>query len=605
VHQTIGTIGRGIAVAIALTAAFVLAAPGAHAESVPIPGPTPIGVPADGTYIEYTGTWNTTVRGVRADGLMEFPAVDGAVARIVCLDSACVLHLASLAELPIQWDSEGRFGSQHGEVGDACTLETGWVPGTATIAASASEIFIETTSAEEAYDGDVCDGFLFFGWQHSFTGVFSGGDPCVLAGDDCIPEPDPVEPEPDADVETGADPVTPDDTAVPIVPAARAPTGVFPAGSMLATGHPAAPSVLWTLPTAAQAPVSPFQLALAAAVTIILVLLVAFPASLLNSAVETASEKLGAWRRARRARVRDAHARQGGEGRADAVGAVPPGSGPASASVAPSVPTSDRAFSRPWLFAALGVVAAAVISCFVDPEFGVNPGSLRVLLGIVIAFVIDVIIGWSVTAWIARRIAPRATTTFHFAPLSLVVVVLAVVFTRMTGFEPGIIFGLVAGIVLGYAAAGAKGKVALALAGYTLGAGIVGWLLYSLLAPALVAQQAFWSALVIDTLSALAIAGVAAAPIMLLPVRGLAGRDVFAWSRWAWGGAYAAGLVMFFFVLMPMPFSWEEVSLSLWAWVGIYLAYVAVAVGGWLVIVQPWVRAAPEADRAAATTLER
>ena len=43
----------------------------------------------------------------------------------------------------------------------------------------------------------------------------------------------------------------------------------------------------------------------------------------------------------------------------------------------------------------------------------------------------------------------------------------------------------------------------------------------------------------------------------------------------------------FFLVLMPMPFSWQTVPLSLWTWIGLYLLYVVVAIGVWLVVTRP------------------
>ena len=257
---------------------------------------------------------------------------------------------------------------------------------------------------------------------------------------------------------------------------------------------------LSTLPTPAVA-LSPANLAWATAMTVVLVLLVAFPTHLLNVAVEHATERVAAWRR----RV-------------------------------PKVPVRSG-----WLLAGAGVVAASVISVFVDPAVGFNGTSIRSFLSILLSFVLVEVVAWLLVMLLGRRL-PGANPVLRFAPATLLIVLAAVIFTRVTGFQPGIVFGLVAGVTFGAA------------------------------------------------LAATAIAGIAALPIALLPVRGLAGAEIFRWNRVLWAVGYAVGLFGFFVVLMPKPFSWAGVPLSIWTWVGIYLAYAFVAVGGWLALMQPWKR---------------
>ena len=91
-----------------------------------------------------------------------------------------------------------------------------------------------------------------------------------------------------------------------------------------------------------------------------------------------------------------------------------------------------------------------------------------------------------------------------------------------------------------------------------------------------------------ETFSSMAIGGIAALPIALVPLRGLTGYAVFSWNRGAWAGTYAVGLFGFFFVLMPFPFAWKGVPLSIGTWIGIYLLYAVVAVVAWLVLARPW-----------------
>ena len=71
-------------------------------------------------------------------------------------------------------------------------------------------------------------------------------------------------------------------------------------------------------------------------------------------------------------------------------------------------------------------------------------------------------------------------------------------------------------------------------------------------------------------------------------MRGLLGGEIFAWKKWVWAAAYALGLLAFFVVLMPKPFSWATVGLSVWVWGGLFVAYAVVAVALWLVLAKPW-----------------
>jgi hypothetical protein len=218
-------------------------------------------------------------------------------------------------------------------------------------------------------------------------------------------------------------------------------------GSFLATGSAAAPSVLSTLATPATAGTAPVQLGFAAALTIILVLLVAFPTALLNSAAEHGSGRLAEWWNGR--------------------------SAPADVAV-----PNSRGWSHTWWWAATGVLAASVISAFVDPQFGLNPGSARMILSILASFAIDVVVGWVIVIFLMRRLAPAATHSFAFQPLTLLVVVLAVIFTRITGFEPGIVFGLVAGVAIGALVGRVQeARAALTTQGYAVGVALLAGIL--------------------------------------------------------------------------------------------------------------------------------
>jgi hypothetical protein len=329
------------------------------------------------------------------------------------------------------------------------------------------------------------------------------------------------------------------------------------------------PSVLCNLATVTEAFTAP-NILWAAGGTVVLVLLVAFPSSLLDSATEKGAERLAAWRARRRG----------------ARGATAPTEG---------APRSGVAW-RTLPVAALGVVAASLISSFIDPTFGFNIVGLRVFLSIFASFLLDAVAAWFLLIWVVRRRDPGAAASFRFTPASLIVVTIAVLFTRLTGFQPGIVFGLVAGVAFGSVLADAvKARLALIGLGYSFVLGLAGWFGYSALVGA-IDHPSVLALFIEELLAAMAIGGIAALPISLVPLRGLLGGEIFAWKKGAWAAAYALGLLAFFLVLMPKPFSWTTVGLSVWVWGGLFAAYAVVAVALWLVLARPWRRSDPVTD---------
>ena len=349
-----------------------------------------------------------------------------------------------------------------------------------------------------------------------------------------------------------------------------APTAAASGGAVPQSTTLRSPSTLSTLPTATST-LSLQNAIWAAVMTTVLVILIALPSQLINTAVEHGAGRWEAWRR--RARPVEA---------------------PASTSSGTG-----------WPAAAGGVLLASVISSFVDPSFGFNSVSLRVFASILVSFLLDAVAGWFIVIWLVRRSIPQAKAGFKFVPATLAIVAAAVLFSRLTGFQPGIIFGLVAGVAFSAIAGTAdKARVALLPLAYSFGAAVVGWLGYSALTALTGPHPDAVTLFAKETLSAMAIGGIAALPITLVPLRGLSGYAIFTWNRWVWGASYSVGLFGFFFVLMPFPFSWAAVSLNIWVWVAIYLAYAVVGVLGWLVVVRPWRRETGEAPEIETSEVE-
>ncbi|MEO8093923.1 MAG: hypothetical protein ABI632_03215 [Pseudolysinimonas sp.] len=485
-----------------------------------VPGAAAAIAPFD--FVEYTGTGKTvsSAGGASAD----IPAT----VRIDCSTGECIFT-ASMTSPDYSWDmtqgqqlvlTDGHGEFPMGEWGDICGAVFWTPPGTLTVDATADGITItrDGSGSPTAACLGASSGTVTISYVATVHGTVSGGDPCVLDGSCPL-------------------------SFTPTVPG---------------TSGASEPGTLSTLPTVADAG-RPANALWALGFTVVLVLLVAFPAQLLNTAAETGSDRLSEWwARIRRPR---------------------------------EWPAAVKSLAG-WPLAIAGVIVASVVSAFVDPRFGQDAGgSLRIIASILLAFIVDVALGWVLLLMFLRRTMPDAQARLRFVPASLLLVVAAVVFSRITGFQPGIVFGLVAGVVVGASLAhGQKARVALLGLGYSFAAGVLGWIGFTIVSAVAGSDSSFGVVFLQETLSAIAVGGMAVLPVALFPLRGMTGFDIFSWNRLIWGVAYGIGLFGFFFVLMPAPFAWQGVPLQLGVWVGLYLVYAVAAVGIWAAVTRPWRR---------------
>jgi hypothetical protein len=131
------------------------------------------------------------------------------------------------------------------------------------------------------------------------------------------------------------------------------------------------------------------------------------------------------------------------------------------------------------------------------------------------------------------------------------VAVTCVLVTRLTGFQPGLLFGLVAGYVhLGIddrQEGRAIGMSAVVLLGFTLGA----WWWFDGVAPRAAGADPSLPTLILDAiLAVIVVAGIESLVFGLVPLRFLDGQKVLGWSRVVWAGLLAVGLFLFVHVLL-------------------------------------------------------
>ncbi len=342
------------------------------------------------------------------------------------------------------------------------------------------------------------------------------------------------------------------------------------------------PSVLSALRTIAEAVPSATQLAVLGGSAVFLMLVVGFPGYLLNKVLGKHWSGMLDWLHKRRAKRVTKTASASG----------PPASDPAKRR-APS-----------WLVWP-GFVLAAVIAGFVDPAFGLNPMSVRLIITSLISFVLLNVVGWIVVIAVLRKLQPDARPTITFRFGSLVVVALTVLVARLLQFEPGVIFGLVAGLTFAITLVASRDALVILLgSGAALLLALGAWIGYSAFGP--LADAVPGSVLfrgLAELFSGIVVEGVSTLPLALLPLLALDGAVLFAWRKWVWAIAYAVGAAAFVLVMFTIPEAWGEVGGGFGRWLLLFLALGLLAVGVWVIdgVVERRAKQAAAAKAGAAT----
>lgn len=339
------------------------------------------------------------------------------------------------------------------------------------------------------------------------------------------------------------------------------------------------PSVLSGLKSIGDVAVTPAGATAVGSTAVVLTLVIGYPGSLLNSVIgpryDQFVERMRQQRTARRA------ARRAAAGRPKPTPQAAGAEAPAQVS---GVETSSRPRLFGWLFIP-GLLIAAIISGFVDPSFGLNAMSARLLLTAFLSLLVFNVAAWSFVRAIMRKRHPDAVATIRFRWGSLILVAVAVLLARLLEFQPGVVFGLVAGLVFATTMSKAKNATVVILGtGFGLAVALVAWVGFSVIAP--IAGGAPGNLLLVSAsefLSAVTIEGIASLPLALLPLLALDGHRLFDYNKWLWALCYVIGLLAFMLVLLTIPNSWGEIAGDFVRWIVLFCAFGVVAVAVWAI----------------------
>ena len=228
------------------------------------------------------------------------------------------------------------------------------------------------------------------------------------------------------------------------------------------------------------------------------------------------------------------------------------------------------------------IVLASVAFGFADPKFGFDLVSLRSTIALAIGLLLVMEVpNLATSTLLRRRWSARARVVVQ--PGALILSLAGVVASRIFGFHPGLLIGLVMGLELASDARAEHRKRAVALRmGITAGIATGAWLLYSLLSASGPEPHDFAGLLTRETLVAATDEGLTGLVVALIPVTFMDGKKLFDGSKWLWAAIAVPVGFLFAMLVLPRAFTEDGPGSSFWAWIAVLIVFSALALGVWL-----------------------
>lgn len=351
------------------------------------------------------------------------------------------------------------------------------------------------------------------------------------------------------DAETPTDETPTDDSA----------TGGGAGGGAGDRADPAAPSGI----TGALAPLSaitanPATIAIAGGLALALLFLVALPTELLNSSLSSNTSRLGR-----------------------AYGAV-------DAAMTKAQDWLIKVTRSRAIAAAILVVAVAIIYGFVDPGFGFDIVSLRLVLSLGIAFFLLTFVASWISGLIIRR-AWGAMGVVAMQPSIILFAVVGVIVARVLDFSPGFLVGVAIGLELIAASKTVTAKAVFVQLGVVTGLALAAWVVYSFFTPG----DDFLGMLVEDSMVAVTAEGLTGALIAVFPLKFLDGRELWEVSKRLWVAAFLIVSTAFALLVLPTAIEGTDVR-DYGIWLLVFAVFGLVSLAVWIIFVRADAKAAKD-----------
>jgi hypothetical protein len=304
-------------------------------------------------------------------------------------------------------------------------------------------------------------------------------------------------------------------------------------------------SLVASVPSITDLNLDPIVVATSLAVTAGVVFLVPFPAEIFNNTVINHHEEIRRWFRRRR---------ENNEAR--------------------------RFWDRPAGLVVF-VVVSALLFGFLDPSFGPNGASVAVFIGLLVGVVVTTL-GFALPTLILRRARSKEWGRLRALPIALIVGVGCVVLSRIIGFVPGYLYGIVLGLAFTREVSEQDEAREVAVSAVVLLAvAILSWVALGAV------RSGVGTGFAVDVgeaaLATITVAAFEALTIGLLPLRGMPGRTLFANRKTWWIVIWGIAVLAFFHALVNPQSGYlsESTLVPVATTVALLVVFAAISVGMW------------------------
>jgi hypothetical protein len=204
-----------------------------------------------------------------------------------------------------------------------------------------------------------------------------------------------------------------------------------------------------------------------------------------------------------------------------------------------------------WLVLGSFALVGALLYCLIDPTFGFNRQSVALLWGLIASLALITLVHELIRNFYLERTFEKRGTLKAF-PIGLVIAGILVIFSRLAHFEPGYMFGVLAGLTFQVEPTIEEDGRSLAVAGLLVfGVGLTSWFLWVPIDNSVVSGNGSFGILVLDAFLATTwVVALQSLLFSLIPMKFLDGSKVMKWNRFAWFGVYFLGLFIFVQTIM-------------------------------------------------------
>lgn len=228
------------------------------------------------------------------------------------------------------------------------------------------------------------------------------------------------------------------------------------------------------------------------------------------------------------------------------------------------------------------VLLGGVLYGFLSPDLGFNRSSLALVLGLSLSLVV-ISVGFRLPHLVYLHHRDREWARFRVLPGTALVAVACVGLSRLVHFQPGYLYGLIAGLSFRrQLETDTNGALTAASAVSVFLISIAAWVARVPVAAAAARPNAsIWIVALEACLAAISILGLETVVICLIPLRFVEGSKLAAWSRTAWALVFALCAFAFVHILLRPDSGYVAASSSRWTVFVLFLGFGLLSVGFW------------------------